>query len=113
MRILISILLIALLSVFTEQHLAWWSIAVVACVLPLIFNLKPGASFLAGFAGIGLFWLVTAIVKDNANNHILSQKMAELFHLPNYILFVIVTVLIGALVGGLSGLTGSYIRRMF
>ncbi|MBS1690125.1 MAG: hypothetical protein JSS96_15450 [Bacteroidetes bacterium] len=113
MRVLISILLIALLSVFAEQHWAWWSIAVIACLLPLILNLKPGAAFLSGFGGIGLFWLVTVMVKDIANNHILSQKMAELFHLPNYILFVIVTVLIGSLIGGLAGLTGSYIRRMF
>lgn len=113
MRVLISILLIALLSVFAEEHWAWWSITIVAFALPLLLNLKPAAAFLAGFAGVGLFWAVTAIVKDNANHHILSQKMAALFHLPNYILFVLVTVLIGSLVGGLSGLTGSYVRRMF
>jgi len=113
MRVLISILLIALLSVFAEQHWAWWSIAFIAFLLPLLLNLKPAAAFLAGFGGIGLFWAVTAVVKDNANEHILSQKMAVLFHLPNYFLFIVVTVLIGALVGGLSGLTGSYIRRMF
>jgi hypothetical protein len=61
--------------------------------------------------GIGLLWLGWALWADMANDHILSSKMAALFKLPNYILFIVVTVFVGALVGGLSALSGALVKR--
>ncbi len=113
MRFIISILLIAVLAAFAEHFFAWWSVAVVCFLVTLIAGLKPGKAFLAGFFGIGICWLVAALCHDIANDHILSQRMAELFKLPNYILFILVTVLIGSLVGGLAGWSGGLVRKMF
>ncbi len=95
-----------------ELYFAWWSVAVVAFLVMLLFNYPPGRAFLGGFAAIFLFWLLTAFRKDAANEHILAPKMAALFHLPNYALFILVIALVGGLVGGVAGWSGSLVRRM-
>ena len=87
--------------------MSWWSVAVVSFIVSVIIRQKQGRAFLSGFAGVGIFWLVAALMRDGANDHILSTRMAALFHLPNYGLFIGVTVLIGALVGGLSAWAGA------
>jgi len=110
MRFLLSIILIALLSAVAEHFFPWWTIGVVSFVVSASISQKPGKAFLMGFYGIALFWLVAAMLHDIANDHILSTRMAALFHLPGYWLFIAVTILIGGLVGGLSALAGALMR---
>lgn len=111
MKFFLGLILIALLSAVGAYYLPWWVIAVVCFVVSLIMAQKPGRSFLMGFLGIAIFWLDAAMMHDAPNQHILSRKMAVLFHLPNYVLFVCVTVLIGGLVGGFSAWAGALLRR--
>ena len=110
MRFLLSVILIALLSWIAEYFFPWWSIAVVSFIVAAFISQKPGKSFLSGFCGVAVFWLAACLMHDMANDHILSMRMAALFHLPNYGLFTVVTVLLGGLVGGLSALAGALIR---
>ena len=110
MRFLLLVILIALLSAAAEVFLPWWGIAVVSFIVSLFVSLRPGKAFLAGFLGIALFWLTAACIHELTNDHILSAKMAALFHLPNYVIFILVTALIGGLVGGLSAWAGALIR---
>ncbi len=110
MKFLLSVILIALLAMGAEHFLPWWSVAVVSFLVSVLISQKPGRAFLSGFCGIGIFWLITALRHDVANDHILSTRMAALFHLPNYGLFIGVTVLIGGLVGGLSAWAGALMR---
>ena len=110
MRFLLSVILIALLAAGAEYFMPWWSVAVVCFIVSLLIKQRAGRAFLAGFCGIALMWLVIALIHDIANDHILSTRMAALFHLPNYGLFIVVTVLIGGLVGGLSAWAGALLR---
>jgi hypothetical protein len=112
MRFLTHILLIAVISAFAEWVWAWWMIAVVAFMVMGFTRTRPGMSFLTGFLGVALSWLVIVLWQDVANAHILSTRMAALFGLPGYPLFTVATVFIGGLVGGLSALTASYARRI-
>ena len=66
-----------------------------------------GKAFLVGFIGVGLMWLLVTLYHDLPNEHILSIRMAGIFKLPDYRLFIAVTVFVGALVGGLSAWAGS------
>jgi hypothetical protein len=93
-----------------EFWLPWWSIAVVCFLVSFFAGLRGGKAFLAGFLGIALFWLVAALVHDVPNEHILSTRMAVLFKLPNYLLFILVTVVLGGLIGGLSAWAGALVR---
>lgn len=110
MRFFLSVLLVTLISALAEYFFPWWSVAVVSFLAALLVGGKPGKAFLMGFFGVGLLWLTDALLHDIANEHILSTRMASLFHLPNYTLFIVVTVLIGGLVGGLSARAGALLK---
>jgi len=111
MKFLFSVLTIALLCFVSEYFMPWWAIAVVSLLVSLFAGHKPGRGFLMGFCGVGLCWLGIAAVKNTANEHILASRMAELFHLPGQMFFLAVTVLLGALIGGLFAWSGSLIRK--
>ena len=111
MKALLSFILIILLSAFAEYFCAWWMIAVVAFLVALI--IRTPKSFLVGFLSIFIFWFFAALIKDIPNNHILSTKMAGVLPLHgNYILFLIVTGLVGGLVGGVAAWSGTMFRRL-
>jgi hypothetical protein len=110
MRFFLSVILIALLSAAVEYFLPWWSIAVVCFLVSLFVRQGSGRAFLMGFCGIGIFWLTAALLHDISNEHILSARMAALFHLPNYALFIVVTAFIGGLVGGLAAWSAALVK---
>jgi hypothetical protein len=59
-----------------------------------------------------LLWAGMALVKDAANEHILSAKVATILPLGgSYLVLILVTGIVGGLVSGLAALTGSYIRK--
>ena len=111
MRFLLAVLLIVLLSAVAEYFLPWWSMAVVSFVVSLLMGYRGGKSFLMGFFGVALCWLTFAMVHDIPNEHILSTRMAKLFSLPNYGLFILVTVVVGGLVGGLAAWSATLLRQ--
>jgi hypothetical protein len=89
-------------------------VAAVAFVTGLSFANKPGNNFLAGFFGVGLFWLAYTLFLDLRNDHVLSTKIAALFaeNLKteiSYILLMVITVFLGALIGGFSCMAGAMI----
>ncbi len=110
MRFLSGVMSVLVFSAIAECFLPWWSVAVISFIVSLLVNARPGSSFLMGFLGVALLWLLVSFWHDVANDHILSTRMAMLFHLPNYSLFILVTVLIGGLVGGLSAWAGALLR---
>jgi hypothetical protein len=111
MRIFATIISITLLCALAEWMLPWWSVAIVALVVSILTALNPGRAFLAGFCGVGLWWLIAALVRDIPNHHILSIRMAELMHLPGYAFFILVSVIIGGLTGGMAASAGALVNR--
>ncbi len=111
MRFILFIILVILLTAIGEQFLPWWMIAVVPFGISLFMNMKGGTSFLAGFIGIASFWFVAVLMKDIPNDHILSGRMAVLFHLSDYGLLIFVVALLGGIVGGLSAWSGALLRK--
>ena len=111
MRILVAILLTAILAFISGLKLPWWTIAFAAFIVALLVQQSAGRSFLSGFFGVFLLWASLAWLIDMKNQGYLSAKIASLLPLGgNTILLILVTALVGALVGGLGALTGSYLR---
>jgi hypothetical protein len=110
MRLLVSILLIALFSFIAGMFLPWWSLAIIAFAVGLLVPQRLWKSFLAGFLGIFLLWLVLALWLDLGNEQLLSRKIAELMHLPSSFLLVLITALVGGLTGGFAALSGGSLR---
>ena len=112
MRLLVAIILTALLSFVAGIYLPWWGIAIAAFISILVVPLRSGGqSFLAGFLGVFLLWALLAWWIDLKNEHVLSTKVAAIFPLGGSSLAIIlITALIGALVGGFAAMSGSYLR---
>ena len=113
-KFIVSILLSALMAyaIGIYGNLPWWSFVVTNFIIAIVLNQKPGKSFLSGALGVGLLWLILALVIDTQNNHILSVKVANILPLKgSYIALIIITSVVGFLLGGLSSLTGSFVRK--
>ncbi len=105
--------LILVTSFILQLFLPWWIIA------PLAFGLalwKGGTSarqaFWSGFSAILILWAAAALVIHWRNEGILTGKIAALFSLPFPSLMILVTALVGGLVGGLAALSGLYWKKV-
>lgn len=113
MRNLKPILVIALVAGIITWFMPWWMIAVSAFVVSVNHKLKPKDGFISGFFGIAFMWLAVSLWRDIPNEHILSNRMAGLLGLPNGWLFMLVTIIIGGLVGALAGWSGGMMNKAF
>ena len=114
MKFILSILLVGLVTYAIGIYgtLPWWSFVVTNLIIAIALPIKPLQSFIAGAIGVGALWAGLAFGIDLANNHILSTKVAQILPLGgSYIALIAVTALVGALLGGLASLTGSFVRK--
>lgn len=113
MRLLITIFITALLAWLCSWLFgAWWMIAVIPFLVAIVTRQKPGRAFISGMLAMALLWSILIVITDAANEQILSSRMAQLFGL-GHILFLIVNVVLGALVGGLGGWSGASMRKIY
>jgi hypothetical protein len=113
MRFLLHIIFTALVAMVSAYFIAWWGAGIAAFLVALVLKYKPGKAFLSGMLSIMLCWVVVILFRDLPNNHILSERMAKVFCLPNYFLFVAVTLVLGGLIGGLSAWSGALMSAAF
>ena len=112
MKFIISLLLIALLSVAACLYLPWWSIAIVAFIVAALIPQHPGKAFLTGFIALLFLWGSLSWYISSNNNHLLAHKVSMIIlKTDSPYLLITSTALIGALVAGLAALSGSYLRR--
>jgi hypothetical protein len=112
MKFIVVILLTALLGYAAPLYFTWWSFAVCSFIVALLIHQKPLIAFIATFLGLFLLWGIMAMIIDNANNHLLSQKIATLLPLQgSSVLLILITALIGGLISGFAGLTASLARK--
>jgi hypothetical protein len=109
MRLFILILILAFLA---QLFLPWWTIAPLCFVLAAALGGTSGRAFGAGFAGIGLGWLLMAGWLNYSSASILSHRVAQLLPLGgNGWVLVLVTAVLGGLVGGVAALAGCWARQ--
>ena len=114
MKIVSAILLTAFLAFVAGLYtiMPWWSFAITSLLVAVAIHQKPWKAFVTGFAGLFLLWILLAFLKDTANGHLHSVKVATILPLGgSYIALILVTGLIGGLVSGLAALSGSYLRK--
>jgi hypothetical protein len=113
MKFIVALLLTALLSfaIGLAGSLPWWSFAVCAFIVALAIHQKGWKAFLSAFLGVSLLWAALAAYYDLRNEHLLSARIAALLSIGSSVLLIIITALVGGLVGGFAALTGSYLRK--
>jgi hypothetical protein len=105
MKFIVQVVVIALLGWLLTLFLPWWGIALAGFAGGYV--VKSNANFTAGFIGIALLWALHALLIDLNAAAPLAEKVASLLMVKSKALLVVVTSLIGGLVGGFSSLTGS------
>ena len=106
-------LIILALSFSSSFFLPWWMVAVIAFIAALIYGGRPGKAFLSGFGAIFIAWTILALMKSIPNDNMLAGRVVQLFPLPNnWIWVLVVTAVIGGIVGGMSALSGALIRHV-
>ncbi|RYD70807.1 MAG: hypothetical protein EOP55_21635 [Sphingobacteriales bacterium] len=112
MKFIISLILMALLSVVACFYLPWWTIAIVGFIVAVVVPQKPGRSFLAGFTALFILWFALSAWISMANENVLAHKMSMLIiKMDNLFLLFFLTAVIGGLVAGMGALTGAYLKR--
>jgi hypothetical protein len=111
MKAFIIFLVIGILSYVVGLYYPWWSLAVVAFVVTLVVPQRPFAAFLTAFLSVFVFWFSLAFFKDLANDHILADRISNLFLKAEYpAVIAAIAGLIGAVVAGFAALSASYLR---
>lgn len=107
-----NIILIVLLTAICQYFAPWWTVALAPF---LILLWRPANTsfnaFITGFAAIALLWLAYGLYLHTSSEGAMSNRIAQIFSLPNGILLLAVTALIGGLVGGFASLSGHFVRR--
>lgn len=112
MKFIIALVLTALLGFAAPLYFPWWSFAVTSAIVAAVVYQKAWAAFITGFAAMFLLWGLLAFFIDLKNEHLLSQKIAVVLPVGgSYILLILVTASIGALVSGFAALAGSLVRK--
>jgi hypothetical protein len=101
--------LIAVLGFALGWVLPWWGIAAGGFIGGAA--VKGTRPFLTGFLSLGGLWLILAWKLETSSPSRLGEKVAAIFNLNSLPLLLLVTFLVGGLVGGLSSLSGSLLRN--
>jgi len=112
MKILLSIIAIMILGYVMQFVTPWWGVALATMLVTYLLNHNYWVSFIVGFFAVFLLWGGFALLKDIANNSVLSAQVGDLLQGLPSVALVALTGVIGGLVGGLSGLVGQSAREM-
>lgn len=113
LRFLIAGFITAVASYFALMIMPWWIPMLISFCTILALPMKKGRAFLATGLGVAVCYSVLGILADQDNEHILSSRMAVLFHLPAYWLMIVITSLVGFITAGLGGWTAAALRGIF
>lgn len=106
-------LIILILSFASGYFLPWWVVAIAAFLAAFFIGKTSGRSFWSGFAAVFIVWTVLALFKSIPNDNIMAKRMAEVLPLHNWVLLLLLTALIGGLVGGMAALSGVLLKKAF
>jgi hypothetical protein len=107
-KILKVLLIIALTWVFS-LFLPFWGAALAGFIGSLVIDTTNVASFFTGFVAVFLVWGLTAFFIDLDTQHIMSDRIGQLFGLTPPFL-VLVSAILGGITGGLGSLTGCTLK---
>lgn len=90
--------------------LPWWWPALAAYLAGFFLTRSAGSALASGFLGAAAAWAGWAALLDWRNGHILSIRIAGIFHLPAGWTVILATGLVGGIIGGLSAWAGYALR---
>lgn len=108
-----NFIVIFLLTAALQIVAPWWVIALIPFLVHAWRPTTALPAFLTSFGAVAALWFGYGFYLHTNSEGAMSNKIAAIFGLPNGLLLLVVTAIIGGLVAGLSGLSGVHVRQMF
>jgi len=109
------ILILIIVSFIAQSFLPWWIIMPVCLIGGFLFSKSGKQAFWSGFSSIFMLWVIKMLTLSLPNEHLLANRIGQVFMLPesnnNWIILLLAGSIIGGLVGGLSCLTGNSFQK--
>lgn len=113
MKFIYLLIIVALGSYVFDLFLPWWSIVIAGFAGGMLFRIRGRSAFLAGVISLGLLWGGTAFIINIQNQSILSERIAALFNVGEPAILILLTGIIGGVIGGFATLSGNLFRKLF
>ena len=92
---------------------SWLSMVIFSFIIGFSLEALNRFPFITGFVSNFLIWFAVAFSQDLGNAQLLSKMVIQLFPVaPGEYLLVIITGLLGGLIGGMAVLTGHTFRTL-
>ncbi|WP_031529026.1 hypothetical protein [Dyadobacter crusticola] len=108
-----NFLFILIVTAILQFFAPWWVVAIVPFAVHLWWPTAAFKSFWISFLAICVLWVGYGYYFHLISNGAISDRIAQIFFLPDGLLLLLVSGVIGGLVGGFGGLSGSLIRDIF
>lgn len=112
MKFLLFTLLSALLVVFLNIVTSYWVVMIALAVLAVLIRPSVWGGFFGGGLGMGLAWLGQAVYISAVTSSTLPDKMGALMGLGSGLSLMVLTAVLGFILGGFSGLLGVMFRNL-
>ena len=107
-------LTIIILTFLMGYFFEWWTVAIAAFIGGAIFGKSSGETFVKGMIAVIIVWLLMVCYYHFSTQGILSNKIAQILPVAGNVgILIVVTVLIGGLVGGFGAMSGFLVRNLF
>jgi hypothetical protein len=112
MKFLLFTLLSALVVVFLNIVAPYWAVMIALTVLAGIIRPSVWGGFFGGGLGMGLVWLGQTVYISAVTSSTLPDKMGALMGLGSGLNLMLLTAVLGFILGGFSGLLGVMFRNL-
>lgn len=107
-------LTIIILTLVMGYFFEWWTVAIAAFIGGAIFGKSSGETFVKGMIAVIIVWLLMVCYYHFSTQGILSNKIAQILPVAGNVgILIVVTALIGGLVGGFGAMSGFLVRNLF
>jgi len=112
MKFLLFTLLSALVVVFLNIVAPYWVVMIAVTALAALIRPTVWGGFLGGGLGMGLVWLGQTMYISAVTSSTLPDKMGALMGLGSGLSLMLLTAVLGFILGGCSGLLGVKFRNL-
>jgi hypothetical protein len=112
MKFLLFTLLSALVVVFLNIIAPYWVVMIAVTALAALIRPTLWGGFLGGGLGMGLVWLGQTLYISAVTSSTLPDKMGALMGLGSGLSLMLLTAVLGFILGGCSGLLGVMFRNL-
>ena len=112
MKFLLFTLLSALVVVFLNIVAPYWAVMIALTVLAGIIRPSGWGGFFGGGLGMGLVWLGQTVYISALTSSTLPDKMGALMGLGSGLNLMLLTAVLGFILGGFSGILGVMFRNL-